>query len=153
MAQASSRARRHTLFFDQLSVAAEAVALGSSHAAHWETLAAFVARDGIDRIAETLAQRRGAKPPTREWWRYTLLLSASPSPEEMLRATRALIDIEDAGGGPAFDLERHALQVSDALRYLQEHLARVHAGDASSGEHSAASMVINAVRVARARGR
>jgi hypothetical protein len=43
--------------------------------------------------------------------------------------------------------------VSEALRYLQQHLTRVHAGDASGVEHSAVQGVIDAVRVARARGR
>lgn len=43
------RARKRVLFLEQLSVAAEAVMLGSAHEGHWETLAAFVQHEGIVR--------------------------------------------------------------------------------------------------------
>jgi hypothetical protein len=55
--------------------------------------------------------------------------------------------------GPAFDVERHALLVSDAVRYLQAHLARLQAGKGERGEIDAVSEVVGAVRLARARGR
>lgn len=139
------------MVFDQLAVAAEAVAFGSSNESHWQTLAAFAQRDGIDHVAAQLARYGDARGPTRAWWRCTLLLSMEIAAEDSLRLTRELVAIEEAGGGPAFNCERHALQVRGAIQYLEAHLRQTCAGTASSLEQSAAEMVVQAARIARAR--
>ncbi len=158
------RARKHGLFLEELSVAAEAVLLGCAHEGHWETLAAFVQRQGIDCVLQTLTRERRAAP-SREWWRQMLLLSVatcgsrsadqhgSQGADQAVRLMRNLIAIERSGGGPAFDVERHALLVSSAVRYLQSHLARVYAGDARAAEIAAVGEVVDAARVAGVKGR
>src|SRR5262245_16216844 len=108
------RARKRVSFLEQLSVAAEAVMLGSAHEGHWETLAAFVQDQGLDHVLHTLTSERNA-PPSREWWRQMLLLSVATctnqNADQAVHATRNLIAIERSGGGPLFDVERHALLV------------------------------------------
>ena len=132
--------------------AAAAVVHGSGHEAHWQTLEAFAARDGIDSVAQALARTSDFKGPSREWWRCTLLLRTELSAEQALHVTRELCAIEEAGSGPAFDGERHALQVGDAVRWLEAHGKSVMAGAAGRVECSAVASVMLAVRVARAGG-
>lgn len=98
-----------------------------------------------------LTQRGDATGPTREWWRCTLLLSTELSVEIAAQVTRELIMIEADGGGPAFNVERHALQVSATLRWLQAHLKRLYDGEATQAERVAAEDVVQVARVARAR--
>lgn len=145
------RARRPVVFLDQIAVAAEAVACGSAHDGHWATLAAFAEHEGLDRVAEMLVELQGSPRPTRLWWRHTLVLCGSCSSEQAVQATEALIAVEANGGGPSFEVDRHALRVSSALRFLQDHLARVLTGDASNEECAAACQAIDTVRLARAR--
>lgn len=101
---------------DQLAMAAEAVAFGSNNESHWQTLAAFAQRDGIDHVAALLTRYGDARGPTRAWWRCTLLLSMEIAAEDSLRLTRELVAIEEAGGGPPFNAERQALQVRGAIQ-------------------------------------
>jgi hypothetical protein len=140
-----------TLLGDRFVVAAEAVVCGSVHESHWDTLLAFAERDGIDEVAQALARHEDFKGRSREWWRCLLLLAAEVSEEQALRLTRELIMIEEAGGGPSFDVDRHALEVSGAVRYLQTHLQRVGEGVASEKEQRAVGALVQAVRVARVR--
>lgn len=145
-----TRARRQALFIDQLVVAAEAIEFGSTEQAHWETLLSFARRHGLDDAAQLLASVSAPSGATREWWRCALLLRSDLSPDQAPSVLRELSCIEAVGGGPSFDIERHALQVAQAIDVLRAHLERVHMRVAAVAELRGIEPVLRAVRAARA---
>ena len=130
-------------------MAIAAIVEGSPIDAYWDTLAAFCDRDGVDKVAHELARRGGAGGPSARWWRCNLLLSTELAPEAAVAVAGELAAVEAAGEGQIFDLDRHALEVSSAIRYLQAHLERLRTGVATRAEEAAAAMIARAVRVVR----
>lgn len=133
---------------DALAIAIEAVACGSALEGHWEMLAAYCDRDGVDSVARQLAGHHGAAGASERWWRCNLLLNGELSVEDALDVIRELFELEAGGEGPAIDADCHALEVSTIVRFLQSHLERVRIGIAASPEHQAANMIVRAARVA-----
>jgi hypothetical protein len=134
---------------DLLAMAVDAIVEGGSVDAYWETLAAFCERDGVDAVAHALARRGGPSGPSKRWWRCNLLLSTELPPEAAVEVARELVAVEAAGEGQVFDVDRHALEVSTAIRYLQSHLERLKQGSATAEESAAAATIVRAARVAR----
>lgn len=135
---------------DPLAVAAEAVVAGRGLEADWDTLAAISARDGVDAVAARLAALAHPEGPGFRWWRCSLLLSMELPAPEALALANELIEIEGLGEGPPFDPDRHALEVSAAVRFLQDHLQRVLAGLTDAHERRCVAAVVRAAQLARA---
>ena len=134
---------------DQLEIAIDAIVEGSTIDAYWDTLAAFCERDGVDDVAQALARRGGADGPSARWWRCNVLLATDLRPDAALAVAAELAALETAGDGRVFDVDRHALEVSAAIRYLQTHLDRLRTGIATRADQAAAGMVVRATPVAR----
>jgi hypothetical protein len=126
----------------------EAVASGSLLPDHWETLTDFCKRDGTDSVARALAQRGGA---SEHWWRCNLLLSRDLPLDRALALVGELLNLDARGEGLAFDADRHALEVSMVVRYLQVHLTRLRTGAVTQPDYQAAVIVVRAARVAQQR--
>jgi hypothetical protein len=138
---------------DPLALAAEAVAFGSAKPGHWKALGAFAERDGIDHVARVIARNSGSNGPSLAWWRCTLLLSMEISTVQATAAARELLAIEAAGGGPTFDEQRHRMDVLRAIAFLETHLRRLDADDATTDELQAVQRVTREVGMARLAGR
>jgi hypothetical protein len=133
---------------DPLTLAIVAVASGSLLPAHWETLTVSCKRDGTDSVARALAERGGA---SEHWWRCNLLLSRDLPLDRALALVGELLNLDARGDGLAFDADRHALEVSTVVRYLQAHLTRLRTGAITQSDYQAAVIVVRAARVAQQR--
>src|SRR3954470_24919733 len=132
---------------DPLTLAVDAVASGSLLPAHWETLADFCNRDGTDSVARALALHGGA---SERWWRCNLLLGRIVALDRALALVSEMLTLDARGEGLAFDADRHALEVSVVVRYLQAHLTRLRTGAVTQRDYQAAVIVVRATRVAQA---
>jgi hypothetical protein len=132
---------------DLLALAIEAAVTEVARAGDWAVLGAWGEREGVETVARALAQRAGPRGPTEQWWVCNVLLGMERPACEALRICCELVELEAHGDGPAFDLDRHALEVSTAVRYLERHLQRLRAGVATREESGVARLAACAVRV------
>ena len=138
---------------DVHALAAEAVVAGCARAPHWEALLALSGRRGFDAAAQDLVALLGPGGPSARWWRCQLQLCASASLEDTTRLFTELAALELSGAGPHYDLDRHALEVSSVVRFLQTYLERLRRDEASGLERCAALMLVHCSRVASGFGR
>jgi hypothetical protein len=131
-----------------LALAAAAVARGSGLEAHWDALAAYAENLGIDHVAAELARRAQDTGASARWWRCNVVLCQVRTIAEGFTAICELMDLEAKGEGPSFDIDSHALQVSQTMRLLQHHLDTLRAGNVTARELRAASIVVQTARVA-----
>lgn len=126
--------------------AADAVLNGQAAPSDWLALVELSADIGIENVVTALMQHAGLASPALQWWPCNILLASDLSRTEEDQFCQMLSTLEEHGAGPRFDLDRHALEVSAAVRFLQDHLQRLCAGQTPPTERASVMQIVRLLR-------
>ena len=134
------------------ALAVQAITTDRASERDWVTLRALTEPTAIQAVAELLAARHRANSDvievgsSVEWWCGTVRLLVELSFGEITPIEEKSI----SGCSQAyFDLDRHALEVGSAVRYLKRYLARLRVDAATEKEARGAALIARCVRLVR----
>ena len=135
------------------ALAVQAITNDRASERDWVTLRALTEPTAIHSVAELLASRHRSDGETAEvgssveWWCGTVRLLVELSFGEITPVEEKSIS---GCNQSYFDLDRHALEVGSAVRYLKRYLARLRVDAASEKEARGAALIARCMRLVRA---